>query len=462
MPRVSVIVPVYNASRTLRRCVDSILKQDYRDFEVILVDDGSRDDSVRIAVDYEISDPRVRSVTKENGGVSSARNMGLEAARGEWVAFADSDDWLPMDAIKLLLRETETQKTDMVIGDFYRVFEGKISRKGGIDRGGIINRDKYAEAMMKAPADLYFGVLWNKLYRRELIEDYHVRLDESVNYGEDVIFNLEYLLHVKDIAVLKAPVYYYIRTPGSLVEQHVSLNGIVTMKRNVVRYYDSFYKKVFDERTYQERRAVILSIYLAVSTDSLVLPWSSGYRSLGKERGADIPFAPELEGSVPAHYYLGKQLASRYLETIGVMHDLTLDEMRVLYLLWCLKKPVTMDDIGIYLDLGRVTVTMLTMRLVSDGYIRRGIRPDGKKKEGFVIAGDDLDTEFKQLEKDYAELCFEDVSEEDRLAYLRVAEKIRGNIRRRIARSDTEVKKQKTKRAAARKEAAHKKETPAG
>ncbi len=462
MARVSVIVPVYNASRTLKRCVDSILKQDFRDFEVILVDDGSHDDSVRIAVDYEISDPRVRSLTKENGGVSSARNMGLDAATGEWVAFVDSDDWLPMDAVKLLVRETEAQEADMVIGDFYRVFEGKICLKGGIDRGGVISRDKYAEAMMKAPADLYFGVLWNKLYRRDLIEKHHVRMDESVSYGEDVIFNLEYLLYAKDIAVLKAPVYYYIRTPGSLIEQHVSLNGIVTMKRNVVRYYDSFYKQVFDERTYQERRAVILSIYLAVSTDSLVLPWSSGAKSLGKERGADVPFAPAMEHSVSAQYYLGKQLASRYLETIGVKRDLTLDEMRILYLLWCLKKPVTMEDIGIYLDLGKVSVTMLTMRLASAGFIRRGTSPDGKKKEGFVIAGDDLDEEFDQLEKDYAELCFEDVSEEDRQVYLRVAEKIRGNIRRRIVRSDMDMEKQKTKKAAARKAAAQTKETPAG
>ena len=459
MARVSVIVPVYNASRTLRRCVDSILKQDFRDFEVILVDDGSRDDSVRIAVDYEISDPRVRSLTKENGGVSSARNMGLDAATGEWVAFADSDDWLPMDAIKLLVRETEAQETDMVIGDFYRVFEGKISLKGGIDRGGKISRDKYAEAMMKAPADLYFGVLWNKLYRRDLIEKYHVRMDESVNYGEDVIFNLEYLLHVKDIAVLKAPVYYYIRTPGSLIEQHVSLNGIVTMKRNVVRYYDSFYKQIFDERTYQERRAVILSIYLAVSTDSLVLPWSSGAKSLGKERDADVPFAPEMDNSVSAQYYLGKQLASRYLETIGVKHDLTLDEMRILYLLWCLKKPVTMEDIGIYLDLGRVSVTMLTMRLISAGFVMRGTRADGKKKEGFVIAGNELDTEFEQLENDYRELCFEDISEEDRQTYLRVSEKIRGNIRRRIARTDAGAEKRKTKRADKKRANAQAKET---
>ncbi len=434
MVRVSVIIPVYNASKTLRRCVDSILKQDFRDFEVILVDDGSRDDSVRIAAEYEISDRRVRSVTKENGGVSSARNLGLEMATGEWVEFIDSDDWLPMDAIKLLVREMEQQKADMVIGDFYRVYEGKISRRGSIDNGSVITRDEYAEAMMKSPADLYYGVLWNKLYRRDLIEKYHVRLDEKVSYGEDMIFNLEYLLHVDSVAVLKAPVYYYIRTPGSLIEQNVSINGIVNMKRTVIRYYDRFYKKIFDERTYQERRPVILSYYLAFSTDSLIMPWAGGAKALGKERGAEVPFAPAMDATVSADYYLAEQLAFRYLETIGVKHGLSLDEVRVLYLLWCMKKPATSEEVCAYLGMGKITMTMLAVRLSSAGLIRRESTPGGKKKEGFVFAGGEMDGEFEEMERDFEAVCFEDIPEEDRQAYKRVASRVRANIRRHIAR----------------------------
>lgn len=117
-PTVSIIVPVYNAEKYLCRCVDSILGQEYQDFELLLVDDGSRDSSPEICEQYRERDSRVHVIHKENTGVSDTRNRALDVARGVYLQFVDSDDWVTADATKLLVREAKDHDCDLVISDF--------------------------------------------------------------------------------------------------------------------------------------------------------------------------------------------------------------------------------------------------------------------------------------------------------------------------------------------------------
>ena len=225
-PMVSIIVPVYNASKTLRRCVDSVLKQEYTDFELLLVDDGSRDDSGTICDEYAGKDPRVRVIHKANAGVSAARNDALDQARGEYLQFLDSDDWLSPDATRLLVRTAQETQCDLVIADFYRVSGERVSHKGEIDEEGVMSRETFAAYMMENPADYYYGVLWNKLFRRKIVEEYRLRMNEDLRWCEDFLFNLEYILHAETFAALRAPIYYYVKTKGSLVSQSMNLpNG---------------------------------------------------------------------------------------------------------------------------------------------------------------------------------------------------------------------------------------------
>ena len=176
-PTVSIIVPVYNAEKFLNRCVDSILGQEYRDFELILVDDGSRDMSGSICDAYAKTDERVVVIHKENSGVSDTRNQGIERAKGTYLQFVDSDDWLTPDATKLMVRAAEEHGCDMVISDFYRVVGDMVSRKGDIESDCVIDREEFASFMMENPADYYYGVLWNKLYRRDLVNRFGIRMD---------------------------------------------------------------------------------------------------------------------------------------------------------------------------------------------------------------------------------------------------------------------------------------------
>ena len=290
MEKVSVIVPVYNGEKSIQRCSDSILNQDYPELELILVDDGSRDRSWEIMQAIASADGRVKAVHQENGGVSSARNRALAEASGTYVQFADADDWLPMDATKLLVRDMEAKAAELAVGDFYRVAEGNVSEKGSIQTGGTLSLRQYANEMMLAPADLYYGVLWNKLYRRDIIERYGIRMDENISYSEDMIFNLEYLLHVNTVAILKAPVYYYQYTKGSLVDQSLNLSSTIKMKKSVIGYYNEFFRKTFDAPAYQERLPVIYSYLLAVRHDSLALPFAPGTRKMKEDAALAAKF----------------------------------------------------------------------------------------------------------------------------------------------------------------------------
>ncbi len=155
VPTVSIIVPAYNAEATLRRCVDSILTQEYTDFELIAADDGSTDATPAILDGYAARDSRVRVLHKPNTGVSDTRNQAIAQARGVYLQFLDSDDWITSDATKLLVRAAREHKCDLVVSDFYRVAGDRVSRKGDIDDAGVLSREEYAAHMMKNPADFY-------------------------------------------------------------------------------------------------------------------------------------------------------------------------------------------------------------------------------------------------------------------------------------------------------------------
>ncbi len=128
-PTVSIIIPIYNAEKNLPRCIESVLKQEYTNFELILVDDGSSDSSGAICDEYREKEHRIRVIHKKNTGVSDSRNIGISMAQGEYIQFLDSDDWITSEATGLMVRMAEEHHCDMVISDFYRVVGEQKSQK---------------------------------------------------------------------------------------------------------------------------------------------------------------------------------------------------------------------------------------------------------------------------------------------------------------------------------------------
>ena len=426
MEKVSLIVPVYNGEKSIERCAGSILNQDYPELELILVDDGSRDRSWEIIQAIAAADHRVKAIHQENGGVSSARNRALAEASGAYVQFADVDDWLPMDATKMLVREMEAQSAELVVGDFYRVVDGNVSEKGSIEMGGALTLQQYANAMMLSPADLYYGVLWNKLYRRDIIEQYSIRMDENISYSEDLIFNLEYLLHVKSVAILKAPVYYYQYTKGSLVDQSLNLSSTIKMKKSVIGYYNEFFRKTFDAPSYQERLPVIYGYLLAVSHDSLALPFTPGTRKLNA--GIDLSaLSGECGAAFPMRSaILEARLLGRYLETLARKHGMDEARIKLLYFMEKMKEPCSVESLCLLTGMGKPAVIVAMARLLADGLVRCESPLGGKERFSFYAP--ELTKELQQLDQDVDTVCFAGFTDEEIRQYRKLEEQIGNHI----------------------------------
>ena len=426
MEKVSLIVPVYNGEKSIERCAGSILNQDYPELELILVDDGSRDRSWEIIQAIAAADHRVKAIHQENGGVSSARNRALAEASGAYVQFADVDDWLPMDATKMLVREMEAQSAELVVGDFYRVVDGNVSEKGSIEMGGALTLQQYANAMMLSPADLYYGVLWNKLYRRDIIEQYSIRMDENISYSEDLVFNLEYLLHVKSVAILKAPVYYYQYTKGSLVDQSLNLSSTIKMKKSVIGYYNEFFRKTFDAPSYQERLPVIYGYLLAVSHDSLALPFTPGTRKLNA--GIDLSaLSGECGAAFPMRSaILEARLLGRYLETLARKHGMDEARIKLLYFMEKMKEPCSVESLCLLTGMGKPAVIVAMARLLADGLVRCESPLGGKERFSFYAP--ELTKELQQLDQDVDTVCFAGFTDEEIRQYHKLEERIGNHI----------------------------------
>ena len=230
MPKVSVIVPVYKAEKSLDRCVRSLLSQTLRDIEVILVDDGSPDGCPALCDGFARGDGRVRVLHKENGGVSAARNDGLSAASGEYVLFCDSDDWMEENALELLSAEAERTGADVVIGDVFLV-TGENRREVHFfkepfvssDRGtiaGLLRADLYRAYCPDPPEEgpaFGYGGPWNKLVRKKLLDGAGIRFDLSLRgVFDDIIYTAHILCAAGTVAYIRRPVYDYVQVSSSV------------------------------------------------------------------------------------------------------------------------------------------------------------------------------------------------------------------------------------------------------
>ena len=215
-PKISIIVPVYNTEKYLPRCIDSILGQSFADFELLLIDDGSTDESGAICDAYAKKDDRVRVFHQPNKGVSAARNVGLKYATGDWIFFPDSDDIVMPDAFEFMMKLLDEQTDYLMVG--YQVYDedGNCTYSVADKKQLTKTRD---EALMEmfSPTDYrYQGYLWNKLFKASIIKEHNISFVQGIKFNEDRLFNVEYLCHTNgDVAYTTSPVYQYIERPTS-------------------------------------------------------------------------------------------------------------------------------------------------------------------------------------------------------------------------------------------------------
>lgn len=207
---ISIIVPVYKVEQYLPRCIDSILAQIYTNFELILVDDGSPDNCPQICDDYAQKDKRIKVIHKENGGVSSARNMGIDNAKGDFICFVDSDDWIREDYLQKLYDAIEN--TDISICDYYVAYsEEKYKELHSVSKARIINKDFGAYFDSSAS----HRAIWGTLYKKDVIKDIYFR--EDLKIAEDFLFQIQSIKKAKNINYVDDCLYYYFMNENSVM-----------------------------------------------------------------------------------------------------------------------------------------------------------------------------------------------------------------------------------------------------
>ena len=451
-PEVSIIIPVYNAQNYLRRCVDSVLNQEFTDFELFLVNDGSTDNSGQICLEYARKDSRVKVIQKENTGVSDSRNTALNLSSGTYIQFLDSDDWITPDATKLLVRCARDHQCDMVIADFYRVVGERLSQKGDIDEDVVLTREEFAEHMMANPADFYYGVLWNKLYRRQIIEEHHLRMNAEISWCEDFMFNLEYIRYAVGFFALKAPVYYYVKRKGSLVSQGANLASSVRMKLTVFEFYNNFYKHVFDEDYYERNRLKVYRFLMDIARDGVVAPTIlPGSKKLGQERISILPKDIDGEGII-METYRERKLLEHYLEAVALKNGLTMEETWMLLYLNQPRTFVSRKELSEFTGFSRYTLSVTLQKLNVRGLIRldeftektslpkesvseSGERPKSKTvrtrqmRIALLPPSEPVLADLCVAQNDYDQARFQNLTEEELIQYAALSQKIQKNIR---------------------------------
>ena len=426
MTAVSIIVPVYNAEKAIGKCIESILSQEFTDFELLLINDGSKDNSAAVLDEYAAKDSRIRVIHKANSGVSATRNLGLKEAKGEYIQFLDADDWMTTDSTKLLYRGITEEGCDMAVAGFYRVVGDRVARKSSIGADCVLSLKEYSELMLENPADYYYGVLWNKLYRADLIRSYGIHMDESLSFCEDFVFNLDYLVHTERIRIVNVPVYYYVKTEGGLVSKNLNPVRLVQMKLNVFTYYIRYFKDVLDEKQYKADRAAIAGFLIAAAGDDMVVPMMPGTLKLGEET-VKISYEGEESSPLTGVYYR-KKLFERYLNTIAMKHDLTLKDMWVVTAVSFSSKISFAADISDFTGISQVTVMgileKLTLRqIISQTYV------EGADLPVFKVTSAQMLKDLKEAEEDYFAIATKGMSKEEIGQMKNINAKCDANIR---------------------------------
>lgn len=236
-PVVSVIIPVYNGADTVERCVTSLLENRYTGFEIILIEDCSKDDSWKRCVELSKRYEEVRCFQNErNKGVSHTRNCGLAEAKGKYILFVDCDDWVAPHYVESLVKASEEDKDCLVICGFTFMDERTSEKKIHVfEKNGENTEYVNQEGFWKLADNIFLQQLWTKIFRRDIIVQHHIRFDESQSMGEDFEFVLDYMkaAEIKRCCVINEPLYYYIRANNTSL---MSKFGLTSVERSISRF----------------------------------------------------------------------------------------------------------------------------------------------------------------------------------------------------------------------------------
>lgn len=257
MSKISIVIPIYNAEKTLDKCINSVLNQTFNDFELILVNDGSKDNSLNICKRYQKRDQRVIIINEGNEGCIAARMKGIKASKYEYLMFVDADDWLDTKALEIISKEAAKEDIDITVCNMYKVLgNGRLIRKKNESLYFNGNRIYYNEEIKNNLVVAYFhghpfpSSLVAKLYKKNLLLDSGKYLEKINFLGEDLYYNLEMFLKANTVKVIEKPLYYY--RLGGFTSKYMPylfedmINGYKIQKEVIHEYYSDNQQKHYN------------------------------------------------------------------------------------------------------------------------------------------------------------------------------------------------------------------------
>lgn len=289
MDLISVIVPVYKVEKYLDKCVASIVNQTYRNLEIILVDDGSTDNCGAMCDQWAAKDSRIRVIHKENGGLSDARNAGMAAATGNWIAFVDSDDWIAADMYETLRNTARTHDCDVAACAYLQIYPGEeVPKEANSGNVTVLNRTEAMTALIKDGC--VRQVVWNKLYAADLVKDIPFAVGKC---HEDEFWTYQVIAKMNRYAAVEHVGYYYLQRDGSIMGQKYSRKRLDALEAK------------------QRRHELIVSQMPELAQESLCSLWYDclyqGQRALLELRGVELAYVLEELKKVQRSHPLPKK-----------------------------------------------------------------------------------------------------------------------------------------------------------
>ena len=289
MPKVSIIVPVYNKSEYIGRTIESILNQTYKDYEVLIINDGSTDNSLEIIKKYQCIDSRVRVFDIPNGGVSNARNIGLENANGKWIQFIDGDDLIDSHYLERAVSTAENNNVEILFSNFQMIDDnGKVAKEMNCPENGIVNQNDLGTLFIQNQyISGFFGFISNKLISKNIIEKSNAKFRKELKLAEDLDFYAQVYPFVEKTCFSNINSFYYLQTENNYIyndnidyfsqltvhldirewfiknDQYEGFKNILDKKVAEYVYYSLFYAK--------ERAENIKSLYQKITADNTVI-----------------------------------------------------------------------------------------------------------------------------------------------------------------------------------------------
>ena len=279
MEKISIIVPVYNMEKYLEKSLKSFVNQTFSDIEIVIVDDGSTDNSSTIYNRFAEADSRIKIVKKVNAGVSEARNTGIDNAKGEFLMFADPDDWMEPRCCEILYNEQNRTQADMVLADVIVIKNDMPEQYKIFEKSFTTSEPQFIKQYQKAcigycynpmPSGKWkvpgLGSPWNKLFKKSIIDEHHLRFDPYVKgIYDDNLFTLHYLMHVKKLSYIQEPVYNYLILSTSITNSYKK--NTLDINERIFKRINDFIDETGDRAFFEEALYINIMRRLTRSTD---------------------------------------------------------------------------------------------------------------------------------------------------------------------------------------------------